>query len=218
MAAGQGGGTAATRADPGRERQARRASRRAEILAAAAGLFARRGFHGVSIDDIGAALGLSGPALYRHFPGKEAVLSEMLVDISQRLLAEGSRRVVTAPDAAAALDALLRGHIDFALRQPELISVQDRELGNVPEPARRQIRRLQRLYVEEWVTVLSELFPGAAQARLRTAVHAMFGLLNSTPHSATELPAAATAELRHAMARAALAAAAAPAAAGPGPA
>ncbi|HEY1820822.1 MAG TPA: helix-turn-helix domain-containing protein [Trebonia sp.] len=208
MAVGQDGGSAATRADPGRERQARRASRRAEILAAAAGLFARRGFHGVSIDDIGAALGLSGPALYRHFPGKEAVLSEMLVDISQRLLAEGSHRVVTAPDAAAALDALLRGHLDFALRQPELITVQDRELGNVPEPARRQIRRLQRLYVEEWVTVLSELFPGAAQAQLRTAVHAMFGLLNSTPHSATELPAAATAELLHAMARAALAAAA----------
>jgi AcrR family transcriptional regulator len=211
MAVGQDGGSPATRADPGGERQARRASRRAEILAAAAGLFARRGFHGVSIDDIGAAVGLSGPALYRHFAGKEAVLSEMLVDISQRLLAEGSRRVVTAPDAAAALDALLRWHIDFALTEPELISVQDRELANVPGPARRQIRRLQRLYVEEWVTVLSELFPGAAQTRLRAAVHAMFGLLNSTPHSAAELPPAATAELLHAMARAALTAAAAPA-------
>jgi AcrR family transcriptional regulator len=193
-----------TPAVPVGERQARRASRRAEILAAAAGLFAERGFHGVSIDDIGAAVGMSGPALYRHFPGKEAVLSQMLVGISQRLLAEGSRRVVAAPDAAAALDALLRWHTDFALTQPELISVQDRELANVPEPARRQVRRLQRLYVEEWVTVLSELFPWAAQSRLRTAVHAMFGLLNSTPHSAAELPPAATAELLQAMARAAL--------------
>jgi AcrR family transcriptional regulator len=211
MAVGQGGGFPATRAVPVGERQARRASRRAEILAAAAGLFARRGFHGVSIDDIGAAVGMSGPALYRHFAGKEAVLSEMLVGISQRLLAEGSRRVIAAPDAAAALDALLRWHIDFALTQPELISVQNRELDNVPEPARRQIRRLQRLYVEEWVTTASELFPGAAQARLRTAVHAMFGLLNSTPHSATELPAEATAELLRAMARGALAAAASPA-------
>ena len=211
MAVGHDGGSPATRALPVGERQARRASRRAEILAAAAGLFARRGYHGVAIDDIGAAVGMSGPALYRHFSGKEAVLSEMLVDISQRLLAEGSRRVITAPDAAAALDALLRWHIDFALTQPELISVQDRELGNVPEQSRRQVRRLQRLYVEEWVTVLSELFPGAAQARLRTAVHAMFGLLNSTPHSATELPAEATAELLYAMARGALAAASSPA-------
>ena len=205
MAARHGGALPRdTRAEPVGERQARRASRRAEILAAAAGLFAERGFHGVSIDDIGAAAGMSGPALYRHFSGKEAVLSEMLVNISQRLLAEGSRRVIAAPDAAAALDALLRWHIDFALTAPELISVQDRELANVPEPARRQIRRLQRLYVEEWVTAASELFPEAAQSRLRTAVHALFGLLNSTPHSAIELPSAATAELLHAMARAAL--------------
>jgi AcrR family transcriptional regulator len=184
-----------------------RGSRREEILAAAAGLFAQRGFHGVSIDEIGSAVGMSGPGIYRHVAGKDAVLADMLLSISERLLAEGSRRVVDAPDAAAALEALLRWHITFALSQPDLITVQTRELGNVPASAQRQIRRLQRLYVEEWVTVLSELAPAAPQARLRTAVHAMFGLLNSTPHSASEMPAAVTADLLHAMALAALAAA-----------
>jgi AcrR family transcriptional regulator len=179
-------------------------------VVAAAGLFARRGFHGVSIDDIGAAAGMSGPGIYRHFPGKEAVLSEMLLDISGRLLEEGSRRAIDAADAPSALEALLRWHVEFALGQPDLITVQFRELGNVPESARRQIRRLQRLYVEEWVTVLSEMFPLAPQARLRTAVHAMFGLLNSTPHSAVELPVESTSELLFVMARAALLAAAEP--------
>jgi len=182
----------------------RRGLRRGEILAAAAALFAQRGYHGVSIDDIGAAAGMSGPGIYRHFPGKDAVLAEMLLDISQRLHAAGGRLAESAPDAAAALDALLRWHIDFALSEPDLITVQSRELANVTEPARRQIRRLQRLYVEEWVTVLSELSPGAAPARLRTAVHATFGLLNSTPHSAAELAPAAAAELLYTMARAAL--------------
>jgi AcrR family transcriptional regulator len=94
--------------------RARRGERRAEIRAAAAALFARRGFHGVTIDDIGAAVGLSGPGIYRHFAGKEAVLADMLLDISRRLLDEGSRRVVAAPDAPAALDALLRWHVGFA--------------------------------------------------------------------------------------------------------
>src|SRR5262245_55778525 len=78
--------------------------RRAEILAAAAELFARRGFHGASIGDVGRAVGLTGPALYRHFRGKEAVLAEMLLDISERLLAEGVRRAAD-PDPARALDA-----------------------------------------------------------------------------------------------------------------
>jgi AcrR family transcriptional regulator len=192
---------------PGRAPRTRRGLRRGEILAAAARLFATKGFHGVSIDDIGAAVGMSGPGIYRHFPGKEAVLAEMLLDISQRLHAAGGRLAEAAPDASAALDALLRWHVSFALSQPDLITVQSRELANVPEPARRQIRRLQRLYVEEWVTVLSELSPGAAPAGLRTAVHATFGLLNSTPHSASELPGEAMAGLLYDMARAALAAA-----------
>jgi AcrR family transcriptional regulator len=192
-----------------RGRGSRGALRREEILTAAAALFARRGFHGVTIDDIGSAVGMSGPGIYRHFPAKEAVLAEMLVGIRERLLAEGSRRTVAAADAAAALDALLDWHIGFALSQPDLITVQTRELGNVPEPARRQIRRLQRLYIEEWVTVASELSPLASPARLRTAVHAMFGLLNSTPHSASELPADTMAGLLRTMARAALAAASA---------
>ena len=189
--------------------RARSKKRREEILAAAAALFAQRGFRGVSIDDIGSAAGMSGPGIYRHFPSKEAVLSQMLLDISERLLEEGGRRASAAADAQEGLVALLRWHISFALSQPDLITVQTRELANVPEPARRQIRRLQRLYVEEWVTVLSELSPHAAQAGLRAAVHAMFGLLNSTPHSASELPAEAVAGLLHAMARAALVAAAA---------
>jgi AcrR family transcriptional regulator len=191
--------------------QRTRESRREEILTAAAGLFARRGFHGVSIDDLGAAVGMSGPGIYRHFASKDAVLSDMLLGISQRLLAEGSRLAVEAADAETALDALLRWHIGFALSHPDLITVQSRELANVPAPARRQIRRLQRLYVEEWVTVLSELAPRAPQARLRTAVHAMFGLLNSTPYSASELPADSMAGLLHTMARAALTAAGKPA-------
>jgi AcrR family transcriptional regulator len=210
MRAGGSSTGAQALASPGRQGavSVRGRKRREEILTAAASLFAQRGFHGVSIDDIGSAAGMSGPGIYRHFPSKEAVLAQMLLDISERLLDEGGRRAAAAADADEALDALLGWHVSFALGQPDLITVQGRELANVPEPARRQIRRLQRLYVEEWVTVLSELSPNAAQASLRAAVHAMFGLLNSTPHSASELPAEAVAELLRTMARAALAAAA----------
>lgn len=134
--------------------------RRREILDAAATLFAAKGFHGVSIEEIGGAVGISGPALYRHFSGKDSLLSEMLLDISERLRTSAVERVTRAADGGEALDALITGQIEFALDHPALITVHDRELGNVPEPARRQIRRLQRLYVEEWVTVLTELYPG----------------------------------------------------------
>ncbi|NUR86238.1 MAG: TetR/AcrR family transcriptional regulator [Nonomuraea sp.] len=181
-------------------------NRRAEILQAAASLFAARGFHGVTLEDIGGAVGVSGPAIYRHFSGKEALLSELLLDVSSRLRDSAAAVVTGSAPAAEMLDSLLNVQITFATDQPALITVHDRELGNVPEPQRRQIRRLQRLYVEEWVTVLAELHPGTPAARLRAATHAVFGLLNSTPHSAGELPERAMRPLLHAMARAALAA------------
>ena len=102
-------------------------ARRDEILETAAELFAARGFHGVSVADIGAACGISGPALYKHFPSKDAVLAEMLVEISERLLQVGTERSAAAPDATAALAALVEWHVDFALRHRPLIVVQDRD-------------------------------------------------------------------------------------------
>src|SRR5690349_17886819 len=99
--------------------------RREQILTVAARLFARRGYHGVSIADLGAAVGISGPALYRHFPGKEALLAEMLVGISEHLLAGG--REITADTAGTPdelLDRLVAFHGAFAAREPELIVVQ----------------------------------------------------------------------------------------------
>jgi AcrR family transcriptional regulator len=198
---------------------ARNGTRRDEILRTAAVLFAERGYHGVSIDDLGAAVGMSGPGIYRHFASKEDVLAQMLLGISRYLHDEGARCVETAASAAAALDALLRSHVSFSLSQPALIVVHGRELANVPEPARRQIRRLQRLYVEEWVGVLVELAPAVPPGRLRTAVHAAIGLLNSTPYALggsggaggfADLDPSATADLLVGMARAALLAAGPP--------
>ncbi|GAB3205394.1 TetR/AcrR family transcriptional regulator [Marinactinospora thermotolerans] len=187
-----------------------RTGRRDAILRAAADLFAARGFHGVSIEELGRAVGTSGPALYRHFPGKEALLAAMLLDISERLAADGAAHVAAAHSPEDALDRLLRGHIAFALGEPALITVHDRELGNVPEPQRRRVRRLQRGYVEQWVDVLARLRPGVSAEELRAAVHATFGLLNSTPHSAGRLPSGRMADLLLAMGRAALLASARP--------
>src|ERR671929_1716646 len=71
-------------------------SRREQILQAAAQLFAERGSRSVGVDDIGAAVGVTGPAIYRHFAGKDAMLAEMLLRISERLLAGGNECVAAA--------------------------------------------------------------------------------------------------------------------------
>jgi AcrR family transcriptional regulator len=160
-----------------------KSDRRAQLLAAAERLFAERGFLAVRLEDIGAVAGVSGPAIYRHFPNKESLLVELLVGISTRLLA-GARQVRShSSDAADTLEGLIDFHLDFALGEPDLIRIQDRDLAHLPRIAERQVRRAQRQYVEIWVGVLRELEPILAEADARLMAHAAFGLLNSTPHS-----------------------------------
>jgi AcrR family transcriptional regulator len=160
------------------------ASRREQILSTAASLFAERGFHGVSVADLGAACGISGPALYRHFPSKDAMLAEMLVSISEELLEVGRERVREAEGPREALHALVNWHIDFALSNKALIVVQDRDWASMPSEARDRVRDLQRRYVELWVDQLREIHRGLPSDSARAMAHAVFGLLNSTPHSA----------------------------------
>ena len=162
---------------------ARELTRHDQILATAAELFAARGFHGVSVGDIGAACGVSGPALYKHFASKDAVLAEMLVEISERLLAVGRERSEAAADSRSAMVALVDWHVEFALEHRALIVVQDRDWESLPEADRERVRTLQREYVELWADRLRAAHQGLEPDRARAMSHAAFGLINSTPHS-----------------------------------
>lgn len=160
-----------------------KSDRRTQLLAAAERLIAERGYLSVRLEDIGAAAGVSGPAIYRHFAGKEALLVELLVGISTRLLSGATAVVADAASDADALDGLVDFHVDFALSEPDLIRIQDRDLDHLPDSARRQVRRAQRQYVEVWVATLRRLDGALGEADARLKAHAAFGLLNSTPHS-----------------------------------
>src|SRR6476661_9885379 len=176
--------------------QARRRSRRDEILEIAVGLFAARGYHGVSMDDIGSAAGVTGPALYHHFAGKEAMLVAALIPVSEGLLHGGQARVAEHPDdPGAALADLIDFHVEFALANPAVIALHLHELDRLPDEPRRQIRRFQRLYVEEWVNVLTTLRAELDAAEARVLAHAAFGLMNSTPFLGGEVDRARRAQL-----------------------
>ena len=190
---------------PRTRRDQAKAARRAELLDAAARLMAERGFAGVRLEDIAAAAGISGPGMYRHFASKSELLDELLVDISRRLHDGGEQVVETndgaAADPAATLRALIAFHIDVLVAKPDLISVQDRDLSSLSPAANHEVRSLQRRYVERWVDVLVRVdgpdgagqdgarqdgarqdgAPWRDREQARVRVHAVFGLLNSSP-------------------------------------
>ena len=181
-----------------------KSDRRSQLITAAERLVAERGYLAVRLEDIGAAVGVSGPAIYRHFPNKEALLVELLVGISTRLLAGAREVIARTDDPAEALDGLVDFHLDFAFGESDLIRIQDRDLGHLPDAAKRQVRRAQRQYVEIWVSVLTRLDRDLPEDDARVMAHAAFGLLNSTPHSVR--PAAPKAQSREVLRRMTIAA------------
>jgi AcrR family transcriptional regulator len=167
----------------GRTVPAQRPSRRDEVLAIAAGVFAEHGFGGVTVDDIGAACGMSGPALYHHFASKEAILGEMLVSISEHLLEQAETVAAGVSATRDTLLELIAVHTRFAVEQSDLITVHFRDLVHAPEADQRRVRRLQRRYVDHWVDVLTTGSPALDARTARAGIHATLGLINSTPFS-----------------------------------
>jgi AcrR family transcriptional regulator len=154
--------------------------RRERILAAAADLTARRGFHTVAMTDIGAQAGIVGSGIYRHFPNKEAILVALLDRVMDRLQEGAARILAEAPDDAGALSALVEDHVRVAVEDRSVLAVYHREIHNLPEEDRRRLRRQQRHYIEDWVHVLAPLRPDLADGELRLAVHAAIGAIQST--------------------------------------
>ncbi|WP_436776575.1 TetR/AcrR family transcriptional regulator [Yinghuangia sp. YIM S09857] len=172
--------------------------RRALILTQAAALFAERGFHAVGMDDIGAAAGVTGAAVYRHFANKPALLVGLFDQVTEQLL-DGARAIVDPDPTAGAdlhgedgptvLERLVGAHVGFALAERSLIKVYAQEAHNLPDAARSRLRRVQRLYAEEFVHVVVDLRGDLTDTQARVLVHAAFGLMNSVADHDSGIPA-----------------------------
>ena len=130
------------------------------------------------------------------------MLSAILLGASEGLYS-GGLDVLARATGAHALQALVAFHADFALNNANVIRVQDRDLEQLAHEDRHTVRTLQRRYVELWVDVLEALEPDVERSVLRTRAHAVFGLLNSTPHTERTLDRQM---LRHELERMAIAA------------
>jgi AcrR family transcriptional regulator len=154
--------------------------RKEQILAAAAELVSIKGYHAVSMTDIGSIAGISGPGIYRHFESKSAVLVALFDRVIDRLLAESQEIVLEGTDVEGLLVRLAESQVGFVVADRTLAQVYYSEIHNLPEEDRRRLRRKQRLYLEEWVHLLRELRVDLDDAEARTIVHAAIGAIQST--------------------------------------
>lgn len=159
------------------------ASRREELLSAATRLFRDHGFHAVSMEDIGAAAGIAGPSIYRHFTGKSDILLAASRRMADRLTLGLTDSLSAADSPRSALHRLARSYVDTVLRSDDLIAVYANEVGNLPERDAKEMRRLQRAYVAEWVRLVGELTPSLTEAESRVVVQAALTVVNDLPRT-----------------------------------
>jgi AcrR family transcriptional regulator len=166
------------------ERGTKRPRRRREMICdAAAVLFRERGYRGTSIDEIGAAVGMTGPALYRHFPSKEALLAEILERALERarLEIEGARKQGGGPRAE--LENIVARMVAVVLEEGETVMVVAREMNLLSSEARGRIVRRQKAIVEAWTEVLRAVRPELELPEAVTIVIAVSSLINASSRS-----------------------------------
>jgi AcrR family transcriptional regulator len=156
---------------------ASRNDRSERILRTAMHLFHERGFDGVGVDLIGEKAGMSGPAIYRYFSGKDEILMTLIDEAVDRVLMSTGGQF---DDPREELEHLVRGHVRRALEERELMSLWTRERNCIPQAYRSRLRSRINRYISHWVECLNSCYPEQSRDVLTAAVHATHGLIDST--------------------------------------
>ncbi|WP_194837809.1 TetR/AcrR family transcriptional regulator [Nocardia sp. XZ_19_369] len=160
-------------------------ARREAILTEAITLFAERGFASVSVDEIGAAVGIAGPSVYNHFAGKADILMAGIVRGDEWLRIDLNRALAQAADPRDGLERLLAGYGAFVFENPYLMQILVSEARHLPDPDRARAKAAQRAYIAEWVHLLRKVHPDWDPIPARIRVQAAQSMLNDlalTPH------------------------------------
>jgi AcrR family transcriptional regulator len=159
--------------------RAARGSRRESILDAATELFSTRGYAETGMDDIGEAVGVTGPAVYRHFASKQELLAATLERAVEH--AAGILPLVQAEGLEPA--AQLRRLVDLTARacieERALAVLYWQESRNLPTGPRRHFEKLQREFIDGYAELLCAVRTDLTPSEARMAVHAAASLMRS---------------------------------------
>ncbi len=152
--------------------------RRDEILDAAARLFAEQGFPGTGMDEIGAAVGITGPSVYRHFPSKDAILVAIGRRSALRLEAEAMAAAMRTTDPADQLDALVDSYVQNITGSPDLLVALTSGYALDGDPHGSELLASQRRYVNRWIELVAASRPELSPQNAALTVRAVLAVVN----------------------------------------
>lgn len=155
------------------------ASRREALLIAAVRLFAARGYGEVGLEDIGAAVGISGPSVYHHFSSKLELLTTAFQRGAAVLQADLAAAYIGAASSAEAFEQLLSSYLRFAFTHHELLSALITDAAQLPPEGSARALQAERDYFGEWVHLLQQIRRDVGPAEALIQVHAAVDVINN---------------------------------------
>jgi AcrR family transcriptional regulator len=134
----------------------RQESLRADVVAAALSLFAEQGYRATTMSDIGAAVGLRGPSLYRHIRSKQQLLVAIMTSTMDELLTAQGAAIAAGGDPAQVMRRMVEAHVRFHAGNREQAFVGNREIDSLEPDSRSNILRLRRKYEHRLRKVISD--------------------------------------------------------------
>jgi len=167
-------------APAGTAQSARRPSNRRDlILGAAIHLFHERGYHATGVDDIGEAVDVSGPAIYRHFASKEDILVEAIRLAADQVHAANESARAEEISPGALMEKYVRAFARVAIDEAALITVWVSEVRHLAPGRRSPMTRRIRSWTEEWLYVLIQWRPELHEEQARLLVSGTIGLITT---------------------------------------
>ncbi|BBY34415.1 TetR family transcriptional regulator [Mycolicibacter minnesotensis] len=175
--------------------QRRPKDRKAQIVRAAARAFSERGYHAVGVDEIAADVGISGPALYRHFANKYALLVATAQYTAGALVAAASSADDPSRPAPERLRAVTAALIETTIATRREGAFYRWERRYLQPPDRKDIRASYDALNAALAEPLAAMRPGLSEADTAILAAAALSVIGSISAHRTRLPSAALQEL-----------------------
>ncbi len=155
--------------------------RKQQVLDAACKIFAQRGFHATSMDEIASAVGVTKPVLYQHFSSKRALFLELLDDVGQQLLNELSKATGSADSQRSRVESGFTAYFRFVTgNEPAFRLLFGAAVRNDPD-----FNIATQRILDDVADVIADLIeiPGSTEHR-RVLAHGLIGIAEATSRDA----------------------------------
>jgi AcrR family transcriptional regulator len=132
----------------------RSGARRERILDAALALFVERTYAGTTMDDVGAAVGLRGPSLYKHVRSKQELLAELMSRAIRSVQEAHDAAIATTDDEVERLRRAVEAHVRFHARHRLDAYLANRELASLEGEARARIMAERKAYERSFLALV----------------------------------------------------------------